>query len=275
MVTGLFIAAIVVYAGASVGFLVARSRAAEWITRVGVDLLLIGAGLQMIGFVSRAIASGNMPVTNFWQTVSFLAWVTAVASLVLILRFRMAIIGAFVAPLVTLASAAAAIAAPRPRLSIPPSLRSAWLPVHVTLACGGFAMFVLAATVSLAYLICERRLKAKRPLEASADRTPSLEKLDRVNYRLLLWGFVMLSLAIVTGAIWADAAWGHFWSWEPPETWSLIIWMMYAALLESRLTAGWRGRRIAALTIVGFTVLVGSFVGVSLIAPGKHGGSFG
>jgi ABC-type transport system involved in cytochrome c biogenesis permease subunit len=85
----------------------------------------------------------------------------------------------------------------------------------------------------------------------------------------------MLSLAIVSGAIWADATWGHFWSWEPQESWSLVIWLLYAALLESRLTAGWRGRRVAALTIVVFTVLVGSFLGVSLINPGKHGGSFG
>ena len=157
----------------------------------------------------------------------------------------------------------------------PDSLRSAWLPIHVTLAFLGYAMFVLAASVSLVYLAYESRLKAKRPLTASGQSMPSLEKLDRINYRLLGWGFVMLSLAIVSGAIWADATWGHFWSWEPQESWSLVIWILYAGLLESRLTVGWRGRRAAALTIVVFTVLVGSFVGVSLIFPGKHGGSFG
>src|SRR5712692_229809 len=131
------------------------------------------------------------------------------------------------------------------------------------------------AGVSLVYLVYESRLKAKRPLGPPDERAPSLEKLDRINYHLLGWGFLMLSLAIVSGAIWADATWGHFWSWEPQELWSLVIWLLYAALLESRLTAGWRGRRVAALTIVVFTVLVGSFLGVSLINPGKHGGSFG
>ena len=106
-------------------------------------------------------------------------------------------------------------------------------------------------------------------------KLPSLEKLDRINYRLPGWGFVLLSLAMVTGAIWAANAWGRFWSWEPRESWSLITWVLYAALLESRLTVGWRGRRAATLTIVVFAVLVGSFVGVSLLYPGKHGGSFG
>ena len=136
-------------------------------------------------------------------------------------------------------------------------------------------MFVLAAGVSLVYLVYERRLKAKRLSLNDAGSAPSLEKLDRVNYHLLGWGFLMLTLAIVSGALWADTTWGHFWSWEPQESWSLVIWLLYAALLESRLTIGWRGRRAAALTIILFSVLVGSFVGVSLVTPGKHGGSFG
>ncbi|HXW83743.1 MAG TPA: cytochrome c biogenesis protein CcsA, partial [Candidatus Binataceae bacterium] len=124
------------------------------------------------------------------------------------------------------------------------------------------------------YLVYESRLKSKRPLPDVAQG-PSLEKLDRINYHLLVWGFVMLSLAILSGAIWADATWGHFWSWEPVECWSLALWILYAALLESRITVGWRGRRAAALTIAVFAVLLGSFVGVSLVYPGKHGGSFG
>src|SRR5207302_578781 len=132
-----------------------------------------------------------------------------------------------------------------------------WLPIHVTLAFLGYSMFVLAAAVSLIYLASESRLKAKRPIRPGTTDLPSLEKLDRINYRLLGWGFLMLSLAIVSGAIWADATWGHFWSWEPKESWSLLIWILYAALLESRVAAGWRGRRAAALTIVVFSFLLG------------------
>ncbi|HJU11677.1 MAG TPA: cytochrome c biogenesis protein CcsA, partial [Candidatus Binataceae bacterium] len=180
-----------------------------------------------------------------------------------------------VAPIVFIVLGAATLAMRDQRLTMPATLRSAWLPVHVTLAFLGYALFVLAAGISLVYLVYERRLKIKRLSLIDGERAPSLEKLDRINYHLLGWGFLMLTLAIVSGAIWADAIWGHFWSWEPQESWSLAIWLLYAALLESRLTIGWRGRRAAALTIILFSVLVGSFLGVSLVTPGKHGGSFG
>jgi cytochrome c-type biogenesis protein CcsB len=234
-----------------------------------------GAVLQTIDLVSRGLQAGNVPVVNFAQSLCFLAWLTALAGLAVIVRLRMPVVGAFVAPIALAALGVASVTMRHRRLVIPESLRSAWLPIHVMLAFLGDTFFVLAAGVSAVYLIYERRLKAKRALTAGDDRAPSLEKLDRVNYHLLGWGFLMLSLAIVSGAIWADATWGQFWSWEPQEIWSLVIWLLYAALLESRLTVGWRGRRVAALTIVVFTVLVGSFLGVSLITPGKHGGSFG
>jgi len=204
-----------------------------------------------------------------------MAWLIALLGLVLIVRLRMAIIGAVVGPIVTIAGLIALMTMRTTHLVLPDSLRSVWLPIHVTLALLGYSMFVLAAAVSLIYLVFEAKLKAKRMMRPANSDVPSLEKLDRINYRLLGWGFLMLSLAIVSGAVWADATWGHFWSWEPVESWSLVIWILYAALLESRLTVGWRGRRAAALTIVVFTVLVGSVVGVMLAFPGKHGGSFG
>lgn len=269
------IPALVVYALAAAGFVAERLGANGWPARAATPLLAAGAALQSIDLVVRGVQAGNIPVTDFAQSLVFLAWLTALLALYLILRFRMPVVGAFAGPIVFLAVAIAAVMARPGRIAMPDALRSAWLPVHVTLALLGYALFVLAAGVSVVYLIYEKRLKAKRPLDAGDQRAPSLEKLDRVNYQLLGIGFLMLSLAIITGAIWADATWGHYWSWEPEETWSLAIWILYAALLESRLAAGWRGRRAAALTIAVFTVLVGSFVGVSLIAPGKHGGNFG
>jgi cytochrome c-type biogenesis protein CcsB len=246
-------------------------------TRAGNEAALLlggGAVLQLIQFANGAFQTGNLPVTNFAQSLSFLAWLTALVGLIVIVRFRMQVVGAFVAPLVFIVLGVATLTTPEGRLSMPATLRSAWLPIHVTLAFLGYALFVLAAGVSLLYLVYERRLKAKR-LSLDEGSSPSLEKLDRVNYHLLGWGFLMLTLAIVSGALWADTIWGHFWSWEPQESWSLVIWLLYAALLESRLTIGWRGKRAAALTIILFSVLVGSFLGVSLVTPGKHGGSFG
>lgn len=263
------------YGIAAASFLLDRvKRAGRWST-TATTLLGTGAVLQTANLAVSGVEAGTVPVTNFAQSLAFLAWLTALAGLGLILRFRMAVIGAYIAPIVCVVLGVAAVMMKQGRMVVPESLRSAWLPVHVTMAFLGYALFVLAAAVSILYLVYERRLKAKRPLVPSEERAPSLEKLDRLNYLLLGWGFAMLSLAIVTGAIWADATWGHFWSWEPQESWSLVIWLLYAALLESRLTVGWRGRRAATLTIVVFTVLVGSFLGVSLVNPGKHGGSFG
>ena len=155
---------------------------------------------------------------------------------------------------------------------LPPALRSAWLPVHVTLAFLGNAVFALTFATSLIYVLEDNRLKAKRPARRLLQ--PSLERLDALNHRLLSWGFLLLTLGIVTGAIWAHFAWGRFWSWEAREMWSLITWILYAVLLHGR-SIGWRGRRAATLTIVSFAVLFVSFVGVNVFSSGRHGGTFG
>jgi cytochrome c-type biogenesis protein CcsB len=267
--------ALACYAVAAALFALSRFSGSTAPRRYAVILLGAGAALHGFDLVIRGVHVGNIPVATFAQSLSFFAWLTALVGLLMIVRLRMTAIGAYVASAVTIAFGAATVMMKQGRVVLPAALQSAWLPVHVTLAILGYAMFVLAASVSLVYLAYESRLKAKRPLGASGDHAISLEKLDRINYHLLAWGFLALSLAIVSGAIWADATWGHFWSWDPKESWSLVIWILYAALLESRLAAGWRGRRAAALTVVAFVVLVSSLVGVNLIFPGKHGGNFG
>ncbi len=267
--------ALACYAASGAGFVADRASGKHRWSGYAVAALALGAVFHAFDLVARGIQAGNMPVSNLQQSLSFLAWLTAVIGVVLIVRLRMEVIGAFVSPIVAVATLVAMVTMRTSHLVLPQSLKSVWLPIHVTLAFLGYSMFVLATAVSLVYLVLESRLKAKRQKGRASGDLPSLEKLDRINYRLLGWGFLMLSLAIVSGAIWADATWGHFWSWEPVESWSLVIWVLYAGLLESRLTVGWRGRRAAALTIVMFTVLLGSFVGVNLAFPGKHGGTFG
>lgn len=275
MSTVFFLPAIAFYALASIGFIVDRVSGERRWSGYAAAALAIGAILHALDLTIRGFHAGNIPVANIDQSLSFLALLTAMAGCVMIVRLRMSVIGAYVAPAVTIAGVIAYLTEGTTHIVLPATLRSVWLPIHVTLAFLGYALFVLATAVSLVYLAYESKLKSKRLPGPPTGDTPSLEKLDRINYRLLGWGFLMLSLAIVSGAIWADATWGHFWSWEPKESWSLVIWILYAALLESRLTVGWRGRRAAALTIVVFTLLVGSFVGVTLAFPGKHGGSFG
>jgi cytochrome c-type biogenesis protein CcsB len=263
------------YALASIGFIADRIRRNSRLSGCAIAMLAAGAVFHALDQVARGLQAGNIPVANFAQSLSFLAWLTALASLVLIVRLRLAVVGAFVAPSVLLALGSSLLATRSGTLAMPDTLRSFWLPIHVTLALLGEALFVIAACVSLVYLVNEARLKAKRPFGPSDEFSPSLEKLDRINYRLLGWGLGALSLAIISGAIWAQGTWGRFWSWEPRELWSLVTWVLYATLLESRIAVGLRGRRAAALTLVFFTVLVGSYLGVSLVYPGKHGGTFG
>jgi ABC-type transport system involved in cytochrome c biogenesis permease subunit len=127
-------------------------------------------------------------------------------------------------------------------------------------------------SASFLYLVQEKQLKTKKA-RLLFRRLPSLETLDDLNYRSLSWGFPLLTLGILSGAVWAQYAWGQFWLWEPRLVLSVLTWVLYALLLYYR-TAGWQGRRAAALTIICFAVLLVSFLGVRLL-PGRHGGQFG
>jgi cytochrome c-type biogenesis protein CcsB len=130
-------------------------------------------------------------------------------------------------------------------------------------------VFAVAFGAGIMYLLMERELKRKK-LGAIFKRLPSLNVLDDINYRCLTIGFPLLTLGIITGSIWASLAWGSYWTWDPKEVWSLITWLLYAALLHGRMTVGWRGRKAAILAIVGFCAVLFTFLGVNLLLPGLH-----
>jgi cytochrome c-type biogenesis protein CcsB len=267
--------ALVAYLGAAVGLclhLLSLHPAARLAGTVGLATAFAAHGASIF---LRSLAAGYPAFTTEYEALSFFGWLTVGVYLGVQARYRLPAIGAVVAPLaftVTLASFAF-YAGVR---ELPPNLRSAWLPVHVTAAFLGNAVLALAFCVSLVYLLRERQLKEKRMrIDVFSRRLPSLETLDQLNYRALVWGFPLLTLGIVTGALFAKHTWGSFWSWDEREIFSLITWGLYAGLLEARMVAGWRGRRAATVTIVGFAVLLVSFVFGHLIFPGsKHGGSF-
>ncbi|OGU08733.1 MAG: c-type cytochrome biogenesis protein CcsB, partial [Geobacteraceae bacterium GWC2_58_44] len=129
--------------------------------------------------------------------------------------------------------------------------------------------FAISFGVSIMYLIQSHFLK-KRRLGPMFQKLPPLDMLDDISYRCLTFGFPLLTFAIISGAIWAETAWGTYWSWDPKETWSLITWFIYAALLHGRLTTGWRGRKAAMLSIFGFAVVLFTFLGVNLLLGGLH-----
>lgn len=238
----------------------------------GIRLLWIGVLAHVGALAARWVQAGYTPITNPSESVSVVGFVIVVGFLILQFRRPVATLAVMISPL-AFALTFVAYVFYRGVNELPPNLKSVLLPVHASLAVFGMALFGLAFAMSLAYLIQERRVKAKRIREPS--RLPPLEMLDRLNHRFLTWGLSLYTLAIVSGVVWAHLAWEHFWSNEPRLLWAAGTWLVYALVLQGRLTAGLRGRRAAALTILGFATLVLSLIGEKMFLMGRHGGTFG
>ncbi|MFA5701017.1 MAG: c-type cytochrome biogenesis protein CcsB [Desulfuromonas sp.] len=230
--------------------------------------LLIAFGVHTITLIVRYFEAGYTPVTNLHESLSFFAWALAGVFMLIDLQMRMQVMAAVTSTIVTVFMLFGSLM-PMHTQDLNPALDSFWLPIHVGLAFLGNAVFTVAFVAAILYLIQERMLKSKK-FSALHYRLPSLETLDRVNYRCLKFGFPLMTMGIISGAVWAESAWGTYWSWDPKESWALITWFLYAALLHGRLTVGWRGRRAAIFAIIGFFFLLFTFLGVNLLLPGLH-----
>jgi cytochrome c-type biogenesis protein CcsB len=265
----------------SLAYLIASMAFAAHVARPGGRMGRVGAAALAAGFIAhtggilaRLYALGLLPVTTFGEGLSFFSWLVVGTFAVISGRYRLTVLGAVVSALAFSLSLAGVMLYDGGSV-VPNALRSPWLPVHVTLAFLGNAVFAVAFAVSVVYLVQENLLKSRRP-GWMITRLPSLEQLDRLNYSCLAWGFPILTLGMLSGGIWAVNAWGRFWSWEPRELLSLLTWSIYGGLLLYRLMSGLRGRRAASLTIIGFSLVVISYLSVNLLPiAGKHGGTFG
>lgn len=247
----------------------------ESMRRWASALLGCAFGVHALSLSVRAALLGYEAITTFQEELSFIACIMVgaylVMALVLAQRANLTVVGTLVTPLAFLFTLSA-YAFNSPTAELPEQLQNVWLPAHVAPAFLGYAIFAIAFCLSLIYLLQEKQLKAKRKSDLFR-RLPSLETLDTLNHRFVTWGFALLTIGIITGSLLAKETWGALWSWQPVELGSVITWILYALLLHAR-TTGWRGRKAAALTIVGFIVLVVSFLGVNLLFPGKHTGTF-
>jgi len=245
----------------------------ESLRRSALALLAGGFAMNALAIAVRAAMLGYEAVAPFQEGLSFIACLTVGLYLLIARRSNFTVVGALISPLAFLfcLSAYAFESGDRPLPLLPP--RTIWLPAHIAPSLAGYAIFTVAFCLSLTYLLQERQLKAKRGSDLFR-RLPSLETLDTLNYRFVTWGFALFTVGLLTGSLLAKETWGELWSWEPVQIWSLVSWLLYAGLLQAR-SAGWRGRRAATLTIVGFAILVASFLSVNLVFPGKHGGNFG
>lgn len=240
----------------------------EVLSKIGLASVSIGFASHTLALLTRYVEAGYTPVTNLHESLSFFAWMIIGVLLLTHLKYKVKVLGAFLTP-IALILMLSALALPKEILPLAPVLRSYWHPFHVIFAFLGNAIFTLTFCCGILYLIQEHQLKSKR-MGAISKRLPSLKVLDDLNYRSLTFGFPMLTLGIITGAVWAEYAWGRYWGWDPKETWSLITWLLYAALLHQRLTVGWRGRKAAIMAIVGFFAVLFTFLGVNLLLPGLH-----
>ncbi len=241
-------------------------------TKESSSLMLIvtwaGFLLHSANIIYRYVVAGHLPITSMHEATSFFAWCIVLIFFFLQYRYRIGIIGSFILPLVFILMLLSSVL-PRGMQPLSPVLKSYWLGIHAFLAFLGNAAFAVAFGVGIMYLLQEHYLKSKHT-HGLFKRLPSVQVLDEINYKLITLGFPLLTLAIISGALWAESAWGSYWRWDPKETWSLITWFVYALILHVRLTAGWRGKRAAILSIIGFIIVLFTFFGVNFALKSLH-----
>jgi len=240
----------------------------NYLQRSGFFILMGGFLCHTAALISRIAGTGHLPVANLHETLSFAGWAIAGVFLVIQFKFNLKILGVFAAPFVTLIMIAVSLLPNEPAQTAN-IFKSFWFISHIVAIFIGEAGFALACGLGLLYLIQENAIKTKRH-RFFFKRLPSLDLLDATGYACIVVGFTMLTLGLITGFVYAQSVWGRFWSWDPKEVWAGITWLFYAALLHERLTVGWRGRRSAIMAIIGFGVLLFTFLGVNLLMDGHH-----
>jgi len=239
--------------------------------RAALVMTVIGELIHTAAIIFRWIHSyrlgiGHAPLSNFYESLVFFSWAIVVVYLIMRRRYKHYLIGtvglffAFL-PLAYASLSGKVMAEIQPLI---PALQSNWLVSHVISAFLAYACFAISFGSSILYLL---KLKSRGTLQGIL---PDLDFFDNITYKMISIGFVLLTLGIITGAAWADSAWGRYWGWDPKETWSLITWLIYGAFLHARLAGGWRGVKLSIISIVGFMAVIFTYLGVNYILSGLH-----
>jgi len=240
--------------------------AATWFTAAALLVQTVGLGLRWIESYQMGI--GHAPLSNMYESVVFFAWTIVILYLGIEWKFKTRSIGAFALPLAFLAMAYGSFAPINKGISpLVPALQSNWLLAHVITCFIGYAAFAIAAAIGIMYLV--KSYFGDESKEEGAQ-LPPLKTLDDIIHKSMIFGFIWLSAGIITGAVWANSAWGTYWSWDPKETWSLITWFVYAITLHARYTRGISGRTIAWLSLIGLAAVIFTYYGVNFLLSGLH-----
>ena len=262
------------------------------LSSTAVRLLVAGANLCLTAqLVLRWWESGHFPISNLYESLCFLAWGCTLTQLLVERTWPSPLVPAAATPMALGCVAFASFALPdrlQEASPLVPALRSSWLVMHVSVIMISYAALLVGSLLSLAVLFTDRgnsmELRsssigsggyrqaqlASPQLQLSSVAMPAVEQLDSLSYRTITVGFLLLSVGLVSGAVWANEAWGSWWSWDPKETWALICWLVYAAYLHTRLIRGWQGRKPALVAAAGLVVIVVCYIGVNLLGIGLH-----
>jgi cytochrome c-type biogenesis protein CcsB len=245
----------------------------ERVGRAGLALVYLGIGLLLVCIVLRGLATLRVPWGNMYEFINLTCFSGLVAGAIVLRRPQYRPLWVFLlVPVLILLTVSGrwlyANAAP-----VMPALQSYWLPIHVSVVSLGSGVFLVAGIASILFLLRTSRLGDPDAEGAPArlvQRLPDPQTLDRIAYRTTIFAFPVFGFGVIFGAIWAEEAWGRYWGWDPKETVSFIAWVVYAAYLHARSTAGWRDRKAAWINVVGFVAMVFNLFFVNLVTVGLH-----
>ncbi len=261
---------ILLYVLSSAGYFVYLFAQKDHLQKTAFYIMAAGFICHTSAIGYGCIQLGQLPINSLHYTLYMAGWAVAGVFLITQYKYGLKILGIYASPLVT-SILVIAYLLPETRLQNNNLFKSIWLIAHVITIFIGEASLALACGIGCLYLTQEHAIKSKKR-GFFFKRLPSLDLLDTAGYRCLVVGFAMLTFGLITGFIYAKSVWGKFWSWDPKEVWSGITWLLYAALLHQRLTVGWRGRRAAIMAIIGFAIILFTFLGVNFLLQGHHGG---
>lgn len=264
-----------IYLGAALFFLIDLLRDNPKWGRLAVITTGVGWTAHTFALVLRWIESyrlgfGHAPLANFYESLIFFSWAIVIVYLVVERYAKSGKLGAFILPFAFIFIAYASLS---PNISdriqpLIPALQSNWLACHVITCFLGYAAFAVAFGTGILYLVKSNGIKKGK--EARFFRkVPELDVLDELIYHSVSLGFVVFTVGIMTGSVWAHYAWGSYWSWDPKETWSLITWIVYAVMLHARIVRGRQGGKMAVMTVIGFCAVLFTYFGVNYL-PGLH-----
>ena len=243
---------------------------------IGMSLTWLGTLLLGLGILFRGLSAGRVPIGNMYEFSLAAGFAVSLTYCLMSISRDLRWLGLFISIPVLLDLGLALTVLYTESAQLVPALNSYWLAIHVSAAVVCIGAFTMGAALSGLYLVAQaaedRVATGKEPGRSSAfaQRVPSADRLDLMSYRIHAFMFPIWTFAVIAGAIWAEAAWGRYWGWDPKETWAFITWVIYAAYLHARATAGWRGKKAAYVALAGYATILFNYFVVNIFVQGLH-----